>query len=132
MFYLHSRALLLLQEIHYGLNFSSDNGDDEFGIFSVKFSTDGRELVAGTSDCSICVYDLGADKLSLRIPAHQVLYIICYNLYFWIINKKVSNILGYLLKVGWLLKIRIKAEIQFRYVDLNLSKPNLVVHYGSN
>lgn len=65
-----------MQEIHYGLNFDSDNDGVEFGIFSIKFSTDGRELVAGTSDSSICVYDLGADKLSLRIPAHLVLYII--------------------------------------------------------
>lgn len=63
----------MLQEIHYGLNLSSDD-DEEYGIFSIKFSTDGRELVAATSDCSICVYDLGADKLSLRIPAHVVLY----------------------------------------------------------
>lgn len=68
-------TFLLLQEIHHGLNFSSDEDDDEFGIFSVKFSTDGQELVAGTSDSSICVYDLGADRLSLRIPAHQVSYI---------------------------------------------------------
>nr|KYP72776.1 LEC14B isogeny [Cajanus cajan] len=51
--------------------FSSDDHEDEFGIFSIKFSTDGKELVAGTSDSSICVYDLGADKLSLRIPAHR-------------------------------------------------------------
>lgn len=70
-------TLLLLQEIHHGLNFSSDDDDgDEFGIFSIKFSTDGKELVAGTSDSSICVYDIGADKLSLRIPAHLVLYIV--------------------------------------------------------
>lgn len=69
----------MLQEIHDGLSFSSEYNDDEFGIFSVKFSTDGQELVAGTSDSSICVYDLVADKLSLRIPAHQVLYILCYN-----------------------------------------------------
>ncbi|CAL0334650.1 unnamed protein product [Lupinus luteus] len=57
-------------EVHYGLNFSSHDDDDEFGIFSIKFSTNGQELVAATSDSSICVYDLGADKLSLRIPAH--------------------------------------------------------------
>ncbi|XP_057430981.1 LEC14B homolog isoform X2 [Lotus japonicus] len=57
-------------EIHHGLNFSSDEDGDEFGIFCIKFSTDGRELLAGTSDSSIYVYDLGADKLSLRIPAH--------------------------------------------------------------
>lgn len=65
-----------MQEIHHGLNFSSDEDGDEFGIFCIKFSTDGRELLAGTSDSSIYVYDLGADKLSLRIPAHLVIYII--------------------------------------------------------
>jgi WD repeat-containing protein 23 len=31
-----------MQEIHDGLNFSgNDDDDDDFGIFSLKFSTDG-------------------------------------------------------------------------------------------
>jgi WD repeat-containing protein 23 len=59
-------------EIHDGLEFSSE-GDAgySFGIFSVKFSTDGRELVAGSSDDSIYVYDLESNKLALRIMAHK-------------------------------------------------------------
>ncbi|GER30184.1 transducin family protein / WD-40 repeat family protein [Striga asiatica] len=60
-------------EIHEGLEFSSevdDYDDYSFGIFSVKFSTDGRELVAACSDESIYVYDLESKRLSLRIPAH--------------------------------------------------------------
>lgn len=62
-----------MQEIHEGLNFSSnDNGGYSFGIFSVKFSTDGREVIAGSSDYSIYVYDLEKNKLSLRILAHRV------------------------------------------------------------
>ncbi|KAK4283567.1 hypothetical protein QN277_000504 [Acacia crassicarpa] len=65
-----TQSIANVTEIHYGLNLSSDEDDEEFGIFSVKFSTDGRELVAATSDCLICVYDLRADKLGLRIPAH--------------------------------------------------------------
>ncbi|KAJ5124189.1 uncharacterized protein N7515_008014 [Penicillium bovifimosum] len=32
--------------------------DDEFGIWSLRFSGDGREIVAGTSDDSIIVYDV--------------------------------------------------------------------------
>lgn len=51
-----------------------DDGAYSFGIFSVKFSTDGRELVAGSSDDSIYVYDLEENKLTLRIPAHSVWY----------------------------------------------------------
>ncbi|PIN03740.1 WD40 repeat-containing protein [Handroanthus impetiginosus] len=61
-------------EIHEGLEFSSNVDDYEdysFGIFSVKFSTDGREIVAASSDDAIYVYDLEAKRLSLRIPAHQ-------------------------------------------------------------
>lgn len=59
-----------VMEIHDGLDFSFCD-DDEFSIFSVKFSTDGRELVAASSDYSIYVYDLEANKPTLRIPAHM-------------------------------------------------------------
>ncbi|KAJ9696341.1 hypothetical protein PVL29_008523 [Vitis rotundifolia] len=67
-----TESLANITEIHDGLDFSADDDDDgySFGIFSVKFSTDGRELVAGSSDDSIYVYDLEANKLSLRILAH--------------------------------------------------------------
>lgn len=62
-------------EIHEGLDFSGEDGEDDddysFGIFSVKFSTDGRELVAASSDDSIYVYDLAANKLNVRIAAHR-------------------------------------------------------------
>lgn len=70
---IHIGSPYVLQEIHDGLHFAADDdGDYSFGIFSVKFSTDGRELVAGSSDDSIYVYDLEANKLSLRILAHKV------------------------------------------------------------
>ncbi|EPS65052.1 hypothetical protein M569_09724, partial [Genlisea aurea] len=58
-------------EIHEGLEFSSSAYDYSFGIFSVKFSTDGREIVAGSNDESIYVYDLGSNRQSLKIPAHK-------------------------------------------------------------
>lgn len=67
------KAHFFLQEIHDGFDFSTeDDGGDSFSIFSVKFSTDGRELVAGTSYNSIHVYDLNANRVSLRIQAHTV------------------------------------------------------------
>lgn len=66
-------AYIIFQDIHDGLEFSrEDDGGYSFGIFSVKFSIDGRELVAGSSDDAIYVYDLAANKLSLRIDAHTV------------------------------------------------------------
>lgn len=61
-----------IQEIHEHLDFSVDGDRDSFNIFSIKFSTDGRELVAGGSDDSIYVYDLEANKLAMRLIAHTV------------------------------------------------------------
>ncbi|XP_021765453.1 LEC14B homolog isoform X1 [Chenopodium quinoa] len=67
-------SLANVTEIHEGLNLSivdgEDNGDS-FSVFSVKFSTDGREIVAASSDNSIYVYDLVANKRTLRIHAHE-------------------------------------------------------------
>lgn len=41
-----------------------------FGIWSLRFSGDGSEIVAGTSDQSVYVYDLEAQRSILRIPGH--------------------------------------------------------------
>ena len=72
-------GVCFIQEIHEGLDFAVDDDSEySFGIFSVKFSTDGRELVAASSDDSIYVYDLQENKLALRIPAHTVvIFIFC-------------------------------------------------------
>ncbi|KAL8839060.1 MAG: hypothetical protein Q9170_001896 [Blastenia crenularia] len=40
-------------------------------IWSIRFSGDGRELVAGTSDQSVYVYDIETKKSILRIAGHQ-------------------------------------------------------------
>jgi WD repeat-containing protein 23 len=42
-----------------------------FGIWSIRFSGDGRELVAGTSAHSIVVYDVESRRTVLEIPGHE-------------------------------------------------------------
>ncbi|KAL1991303.1 hypothetical protein VTN49DRAFT_5295 [Thermomyces lanuginosus] len=42
-----------------------------FGIFSLRFSGDGREVVAGTSDRSVIVYDLERRQSVLRLQNHE-------------------------------------------------------------
>ncbi|KAL3531393.1 hypothetical protein ACH5RR_010715 [Cinchona calisaya] len=67
-----TESLANITEVHDGMDLSDDdNGGYSFGIFSVKFSTDGREIVAGSSDDAIYVYDLEAKQLTLRISAHK-------------------------------------------------------------
>jgi WD repeat-containing protein 23 len=41
-----------------------------FGIWSIRFSGDGREIVAGTGDNSVYVYDIERRQSILRIPGH--------------------------------------------------------------
>ncbi|KAH6799692.1 hypothetical protein C2S51_036176 [Perilla frutescens var. frutescens] len=67
-----TESLANITEVHDGLDLSSrDDGGYSFGIFSLKFSTDGQEVVAGSSNGDIHVCDLKASKVSLRISAHM-------------------------------------------------------------
>ncbi|CAH9115159.1 unnamed protein product [Cuscuta epithymum] len=51
-----------IDEVHEGFDFSSDvDGDHSFGIFTVNHSNDGREIVGGSSDDAIYVFDLESD-----------------------------------------------------------------------
>ncbi|XP_057776593.1 LEC14B protein-like isoform X2 [Salvia miltiorrhiza] len=64
-------SLANITEVHDGLDLSShDDGGYSFGIFSLQFSTDGQEVVAGSSDGDIHVCDLNTKKVSLHISAH--------------------------------------------------------------
>ncbi|TPX37132.1 hypothetical protein SmJEL517_g01015 [Synchytrium microbalum] len=54
------------------LNFMrpSDRGNG-FGIWSIRFSEDGRELVAGTSSASVYLYDVESKSVVTAIQAHR-------------------------------------------------------------
>lgn len=47
------------------------NWSDSFGIWSIRFSGDGRELVAGTSARSIIVYDIESRRVLHHIEGHE-------------------------------------------------------------
>ena len=56
------------------LDFSNLRGSQPtrgFGIWSIRFSGDGKEIVAGTSDHSVYVYDLETGQSVLKIAAHH-------------------------------------------------------------
>ena len=61
----------------YLLNLSAVNRDHDdpyyhsFSIFSVRFSGDGREIVAGTNDNTIVVYDIESRQVLHRLQGHD-------------------------------------------------------------
>lgn len=46
-------------------------GHSSFGIWSLRFSGDGREIVAGTSDHSVVVYDLETRQSTVKLSNHE-------------------------------------------------------------
>ncbi|KAL6698487.1 WD40-repeat-containing domain protein [Trichoderma pleuroticola] len=56
-------------EGHTRLSFWRNRGS--FGIWSIRFSGDGRELVAGTSAHSLVVYDIESRRVLHHITGHQ-------------------------------------------------------------
>ena len=46
-------------------------GDGSFGIWSIRFSGDGRELVAGTNSNSIVVFDIESRRVLHHIEGHE-------------------------------------------------------------
>jgi WD repeat-containing protein 23 len=67
----------------YDLDLSDDGRQGRrrhhaFGIWSIRFSGDGRELVAGTNDRSIVVYDIEARRSVLEIKGHDDVNAVCF------------------------------------------------------
>ena len=46
-------------------------GYDSFGIWSIRFSADGKEVVAGASSGQIMVYDVEARRRTLSVSGHS-------------------------------------------------------------
>lgn len=63
------KSLANITDIHEELDFS-DSGR-AFGLWSLQFSSDGREIVAGSNDNSLYVYDVEAHKRILKLRAHD-------------------------------------------------------------
>ena len=69
------QSIANLTEIHEELSFGRRDEErsyrDMFGIWSVAFSPDGRELIAGTSMNSVHIYDLETNKPTTIFRCHK-------------------------------------------------------------
>lgn len=66
----HVASTLHDNEAHFALDFSQGRYDG-FGIWSLRFSGDGRELIAGTSSHCIYVYDVEANRVVVSQSGHE-------------------------------------------------------------
>ncbi|WVQ82798.1 hypothetical protein IAT38_004930 [Cryptococcus sp. DSM 104549] len=72
--YVHMLYTDEFDQEHVELNFkdpSDRNGYYSQGIWSVRFSADGKEVVAGAGGGKIMVYDLESQRRSLSVTGHQ-------------------------------------------------------------
>lgn len=58
-------------QLHLGRSTNNSWYDYRVGIFSCRFSADGREVIAGGSGGALFVYDLGKMRRTLGINAHS-------------------------------------------------------------
>ena len=56
-------------ETHERLKFSANS--QRFCLFSIRFSASSSEIVGGSNDNHLYVYDMAVNKLVLRVPAHH-------------------------------------------------------------
>jgi WD repeat-containing protein 23 len=66
-----SEPLMLDFSTHGGRRSRLGYGGSHFGIWSLRYSGDGKEIVAGTSDYAVYVYDLEVGKSILKIDGHS-------------------------------------------------------------
>lgn len=67
--YIHMCNIDGQHETHEALNLNPES--HRFCLFSIQFSPDSNEILCGSSDKCIYIYDLLKNQVSLRIPAHD-------------------------------------------------------------
>lgn len=67
--YIHLCNIYGDHETHTALCLNPD--DARFCAFSIKFSQDNREILAGANDACIYVYDRGSNQRTLRVHGHE-------------------------------------------------------------
>ena len=67
--FVHLAAVDTVSDYHEGLDLDPPEG--RFCAFSVKFSPDSREIVAGANDCCLYLYDLETKRRTISVSAHD-------------------------------------------------------------
>jgi len=67
-----TESIANITDIHESLNFSTDESrGGSNGIWSLKWSPDNKEIIAGTGDASLYIYDVAAGKTVVKVRGHK-------------------------------------------------------------
>ena len=65
------RSLQNITDLHMPLDFGEGFSEGTFGLWTIKFSHDGKFLLAGSSDYATYLYDVEAQRVVSRAHAHR-------------------------------------------------------------
>uniref|UniRef100_A0A7S3VU90 Anaphase-promoting complex subunit 4 WD40 domain-containing protein n=1 Tax=Dunaliella tertiolecta TaxID=3047 RepID=A0A7S3VU90_DUNTE len=63
-------SLANVTEVHESLDFDPE-GHERFGIWSLAWSGDGREIIAGTNNESVYIYDVATSTINAKVSGHK-------------------------------------------------------------
>ncbi|KAH7619642.1 hypothetical protein Ndes2526B_g06624 [Nannochloris sp. 'desiccata'] len=67
-----TESIANITDIHDSLNFSTDESrGGSNGIWSLKWSPDNKEIIAGTGDASLYIYDVAAGRTVVKVRGHN-------------------------------------------------------------
>jgi WD repeat-containing protein 23 len=67
-----TESIANVTDIHESLNFATDEtGGGVNGIWSIKWSPNNKEIIAGTGDASLYIYDVAAGKTVVKVRGHK-------------------------------------------------------------
>jgi DDB1- and CUL4-associated factor 11 len=68
-----TESIANITDIHESLNFADNEngGGSSNGIWSLKWSPDNKEIIAGTGDASLYIYDVAAGRTVVRVRGHN-------------------------------------------------------------
>lgn len=66
------RSIQNITDLHTPLDFRQGFSDGAFGLWAITFSSDGKHILAGSTDYATYLYDIEAQRVVSRAHAHKV------------------------------------------------------------
>lgn len=66
-----TQSIANITDVHEALDFGGESNTRSNGIWSLRWSPDNTEIIAGTADASLYIYDIAAGRTVVRVQGHS-------------------------------------------------------------